>query len=252
MSREPIGNRWNIQEHWGAQRPFPPVWIAGQRRTLIQKPPYKKPPEGGHGAAAYCVPQVQSMLLIAQNLSDGGFGTNYVFRWVLDVGQGGARMSVILDALNTQQVSVAGENIGVDVFCEASDKTPAGLFVAPYHAPNITPVFGVTLADGNVQSGQATYTQGFTVDSVTFVDLVVPSMATGWRVDSDDSSLGNALVANVAYTIQGGPNGVNYSGNKLNQYQGGFLPLPGTASSIRITNNTANLINGVIQWGLDL
>lgn len=242
--RQPL-NADNRPEHWGAQRPFKPVWVAGQLRTVIQKPPYKV--RVGR-ELEYCVPQVQSLLLIASNYTDPA-AANYAFRWKIDVGQGGARMSVILDALNTQQVSVAGENIGVDVYCEAMDQTNVAQLYTP---PDVTANFGVTIADGNVQSGQATYTQGFTVGNASQVDLVVPSMATSWRIDSSDGSVINALVAGVSVLVIGPSIGATYLGNKLDQYQSGFIPLPGNAQKLRIANVSGNTVQGLLVWGLDL
>lgn len=244
--REPLDG-YNREEHWGAQRPFPPAWIAGQLRTVLQKPPYRKTVAG---RPTYCVPQVQSLLLIASGMSSAT-ATNYAFRWKVDVGQGGARMSVILDALNTQQIAVAGENIGVDVFCEPINGTdPAN----PYTPPNVSPVFGVTLADGNVASGQATYTQAFTVGAIGSVDMVVPSMATGWRVDTLDGTTTDALIVGVSYLVVGTGAQALYLGQTLkpSQYSTGFLPLPGNAIKIKIQNATANAVSGVLQWGLDL
>lgn len=255
MGREPLDERYNREEHWGAQRPFKPAWIAGQLRTLIQKPPYKMPPDvdAGRPRATYCVPQSQSLLLIAQNMNDG-VGTNYVFRWKLDVGQGGARMSVVLDALNTQQIAVAGENIGVDVFCEAFDQTNAA---TPYTPSLATPTFGATISDGNVTSGAATYTQGFTVAGVSSIDLPVPSMATGWRVDSTDGTATDALVAGVSYLTVGTGGAVGqglYLGPALKavQYSSSLIPLPGNTFKIKIQNANATAVAGILQWGLDL
>lgn len=248
MGREVLDQQLNRPEHWGSTKSYGKPWADGQVRPVLQKPPYRARVQG---RSEYCVPQVQSLLLIANQKGLASASGNFAFRWVLSVGSGGARAEVKLDMLNTQQISVSGENIAVSLVCEKVDPTqsfdePTGVVIDA----------AVTIADGNVSSGQSTYTQGVTVAPLTSVTLPIPAMATAFRITGRDTALStNPFVAafsakvNTAYVSLIS----EYIGTKLNQYNGDFIPMPGVARSLVLVNSgAANTIECGVQWGLDL
>lgn len=238
MGREAIGHgTHNISEHWGASlQNGRPAWAEGQVRALVQKPPYR------NGKGSYCVPQAQSMLLSFSSTFDGAH-TNFAFRWVVDVGAGGARQRVLLDALNVQQVSVAGENLAVGLLCERADPTVA------FTPPTSVVTAAVTFADGNVTSGGAVYSQKLHLDVGAFAILDIPAMATGFRVIGASGANGPFQ---AAFTMIVGV--ATYDGDKLDQYSGAFLPLSGfdIANGLTMNNATGNALTLGIQWSLDL
>lgn len=249
MTRIPIGpGTPNNEAAWGQSKKMLRPWVEGQVRSLVQKPPARlvvPDPTARNGVAVrHCVPQAQSVLLVALGAADPAAGG--VFRWVVEVGAGGARSTVKLDALNIQQLSVAGENIQVSVVCEKQD--PFGV----YTAPAVDPTFSATLADGNVSSGLATYTQRSRVAPLS-VDLVfpIPAMATSFRVGGPQGTANDPFVAGViAFTA-------SYQIWQLQNLatlhnSSGFIPLNGLAQSLTFRNANAVAVDIVVQWGLDL
>lgn len=245
--RQPL-DQHNIPEHWGGSRVIPNTksWGQNERITVISKPPYRATI---NGRPHYCVPQSQSALMlarIAQNPNDNA--TNWAIRWVLSIGAGGSRADVKIDALNTQQVSVAGEDLRADLLCEQliPDSSIA------WEQPVIGVDASATFADGNVTSGQATYTQKFSIAAAGTFTFDIPPMATGWRVlgNSTVGATSSPFQALVSYISQG-QTVVQLTGDQLSN-KDPFLPLSGLAKGVRISNGTGNTIIGMLQWGLDL
>lgn len=242
--RQPLDEH-NRPEHWGGSRVLRQTTFGeNQRVTVVQKPPYRMQVRGpdGHPHWVLCVPQAQSALLVFSQTFDPGTA-NTVFRFVLSVGAGGQRSEVKIDALNTQQIAVAGENLSVDIMCEKLN--PAGLFVPP----TVDLTASVTFADGNVSSGEATYTQGFSVGAAGTQVLPIPAMATGFRMLGPGTGATSPFTANVTVSVNGAF-AVTMQGNTLSN-KDGFIPLSGIAQSLQIDSAVAN-IQGLIQWGLDL
>lgn len=250
MTRDIQDQQLNRPEHWGATQNLKAPWAENQRKTVLYKPPFRKIVRAGHATAeAYCVPQAQSILLTSQKSADPGSG-NYAFRWVIGIGGGGSKAQVKVDMLNTQQVSVAGENITIEAVCERADPTQT------FDTPNpISIMATATIADGNVSSGQATYTQGFTTAAGATSQIAIPAMATSFRLIGRDEALTtNPFVATtVVKVLTSYPSGINsYVGSKLNQYASDFIPLSGLARRVDVFNGAATIIEYSIQWGLDL
>jgi hypothetical protein len=246
--REILDGKLNIAEHWGGLREIPNSfsWAENARVAVISKPPYRAMFEGH---PVYCVPQVQSALLAVRFIPNpDDSSANYTLRWVITIGAGGTRSEVKIDALNTQQVSLAGENLRVDLLCEKGD--PLRAWDSPF------PKFGVnasaTFADGNVSSSSATYTQNFQVAAGGSWLVPIPPMATGWRVLGNQGSATGPFTAGVLYIVQGF-GGLQISGDLLSN-KDPFYPVGGVQAvkGFRISNPTAGLIQGSIQWGLDL
>jgi hypothetical protein len=245
--RQPL-DQHNIPEHWGGLRVLPvtKVWGENERVTVISKPPYRALV---NGKPRYCVPQAQSTLMLAkvtQNPNDNA--ANWAIRWVLSIGAGGTRADVKIDALNTQQVSVAGEDIRADLLCEKliPDATIA------WENPVVGVNASATFADGNVTSGQATYTQKFNLAAGASFTFEIPPMATGWRVlgNSTAGATSSPFQALMTYITQG-QTVVQMTGDQLTN-KDPFISLSGLAKGFRVTNNTANTVIGMLQWGLDL
>ncbi len=239
--RQVIGthNR-NRPEHWGAGlQNGHPVWAENQLRTVIQKPTYRDP-QTGH----FCVPQAQSMMLSFSSTFDGSH-TNFAFRWVIDIGAGGTRQKVLLDALNIQQVSVAGEDLQVGILCERADPNQI------YTPPSSVVQANVTFADGNVSSQEAIYSQKFALDVGGFVILPLPAMATSFRIIGQEGANG-PFQANFSAIFASGV--AVYTGDKFTPYSGNFIPISGfdQANGLTLNNATGNALTGGIQWGLDL
>lgn len=246
--RELLDGKLNRAEHWGGLRDIPIThnWGENEKITVVSKPPYKALL---NRQPVLCVPQVQSALLIARVIPNpNDASNNYAFRWVLSVGAGGTRSEIKLDALNTQQVSVAGEDLRADLLCERliPDTTIA------WERPQVGVVGGVTFADGNVQSGQATYTQKFNIQGPGSFTFPIPPMATGWRVlgDSTAAAATSPFQVGMIYITQGF-GGAQLTGDQLTN-KDPFVALAGVATGLRVSNTTANLVQGLLQWGLDL
>jgi hypothetical protein len=233
----------NRPEHWGATKTYTAPWADGQERPILNKPPYKAMVRGeGH----YCVPQVQSLLLVSSFILTPTVADNFAFRWVLKVGAGGTQARILLDAVNTQQISVAGENLVIGMLAEkynpnAAFETPIGSWTG-----------SVTIADGNVSSGQATYTQAFRVPALNTVIAQIPAMATSFRLQGRTISVATPFVAGFHIEADSPIVNVTWEGNGFSQYGDAFVPIPGRAQTLSLINTTANDIFPILQWGLDL
>lgn len=255
MSRDGLNARFNTIEQWGNSLVMRAPWRENDVRTLLQHKPVKD------DRGKYCVPQAQSVLLAMGIQYSPVF--NAAFRWQLNVGGGGGARIIKLDALNIQQLSLAAENVDVSVLCENAYVdliTAAGVPIAKpaFTAPAVDLTASCSLADGNVSTSQATYTQQFTVGAGPGVTarFAIPAMATGFRILGNKGSALYPLVATTDVSIDqvGIQFDVVYGGDQLVglSTSGAFLPLPGQAASMRITNGAVGQIAGVVQWSLDL
>jgi hypothetical protein len=252
MTRDALDARFNRPEHWGVTQVLQGPWAENQARTVLYKPPYKRP--GVHGHSEYCVPVSQSILLTSKlALDPANTNANWAMRWVLGIGGGGTRTNIKIDMLNTQQLSVAGENLTVEALCEKADFSAAA---GPFQSPGaLVATTSVTVADGNVSSGQATYTQGFTIFPGATELIAIPPMATSFRIaGSDPTSASSPYSANVIFFVTGrGPTGDAYIGNVLTPPANvPFIPIQGLASLIQVINSRATPITFLVVWGLDL
>jgi hypothetical protein len=255
MSRDGLG-RTNIIEQWGNSQVFQPAWRENDVRMLLQHKPVKDD-RGG-----YCVPQAQSMLLAMSIPYSPVF--NAAFRWQLNVGGGGGSRIVKLDAFNIQQLALAAENIDTAVLCENAYVdlcNGAGVPSAKpaFTPPNVAVTASVSLADGNVGSSAATYTQQFSIPAGigSINKFLIPPMASGFRILGNVGSSAFPLVAanDISIDQVGIQFGVDWTGDLLLPLMnsGAFMPLPGQAASMTIRNGSAgNACSGVIQWSLDL
>jgi hypothetical protein len=246
MSRVIIDGVRNRIEHWGVGTVLTPPWRVNDVRPVVFKPPYRDP-RTGH----YCTPQSQSILLSSNITAGDQTGSNYAFRWQLKVGGGGGSSVVKFDALNTQQISIAGENINIEMVCEQMNVDTKN--VAFDIGPNtIVMAAAASMADGNVSSGQATYTQAFVVQVGVPLIFPIPQMATSFRIIGNDAAANTPFQAGFSVAFGINASSIAFVGTKLSQYSGDFYPLPGGARSARIDNASAVPIQGWIQWGLDL
>jgi hypothetical protein len=205
--------------------------------TIVQKPTYRDERN------RLCVPVAQSILLTFQQTYSAG---NYAFRNRLSVGSGGQRTTVLIDALNTQQVSVAGEDLQVDLLCEKVN--PA----FPFTPPTVDVTATANFADGNVTSGQATYTQSFQINAGQNVTLPKPPMATSFKLMGlPIGAAQTPFVAGLQLSDMGSQAVVGWIGTDFTN-NGPFVQLSGLAQGILLNNGSALGCTGVILWGLDL
>ena len=248
--RDPL-NRWNDPSHWGGaqSKPVTTKWGQNQQLDVLSKPPYRM---GVDGRLVYCVPQSQSVLLkFKQQQNPNDTAVNWAFRWILSVGAGGARADIKFDALNTQQLAVAGEDLRATLICEqAQPDDAANGIVNAWEFPLVGIDASATFADGNVSSNAATYTQLFRIPAGSTQVFAIPQMATGWRIlGTAGGAAGTPFQANMNYIVQGF--GQSITGDLLSN-KDPFLALSGLAKGFRISNTTAALVTGLLQWGLDL
>lgn len=245
--RAPITSYNNLTE-WGQARTFSAPWSDGDTRVLTIKKPYVAP----NGLP--CVPQVQSMLLTIKDFEDDS-AANYAFRWLLNIGAGGNTTNIKLDALRTQQISVAGEQLSVSLLCEKKfpdSILPINPQTVGFNPPNVSPTAAVTIVDGNVGGSNASYTQAFEIPPNNAWEVEIPAMATSFRMTGADGQTSSPFVAGLRiFTNEPGGSSI-FLGNLMNQYSGDFVPLTGDALSMTLENGTANTIRAHIQWGLDL
>lgn len=239
-----LDQQYNRPEHWGATKNYEGPWALNQERIVLIKPPYKAI---GRGKTYYCVPQAQSILLVSSIQDISNPADAFAFRWVLKLGNGGGASRVVMDALNTQQVSVAAENIEVAIMVETASPTPGfggGLPTGTWHGT-------VAISDGNVSSGQATYTSTYVVGPGATRTYPVPAMATSFRLAGTDNNT-SPFVA--AFSIEGLQPLIqtSWKGNGFSKYNGDFVPIPGGTRSVILSNSGLDSIYAVIQWGLDL
>jgi hypothetical protein len=250
-----INQRFNRIEQWGNSLVFQPAWRENDVRTLLQH----KPVRDAHGH--YCVPQSQALLLAMSVPYNPVF--NAAFRWQLNVGGGGGARIVKLDAFNIQQLALAAENVDINVLCENAyvdlcDNAGVPLAKPAFTAPAVAVTASCSLADGNVSSSQASYTQQFSVGAGpgTTSKFFIPPMASGFRILGSVGGAAYPLVATTRISIDqvGIQFGVAYTGDQLVTLStsGDYIPLPGQAASMSITNGAGAAVSGVVQWSLDL
>lgn len=243
MTRQIIDQNTSLIEQWGASRRIVGPWRDGAAQMLLQHKPFKVK---GRAGTHYCVPVAQSMMLSAIPSANAFGGGNYAFRWLLNIGGGGGSQLVKLDAINLQQVSVAAENVDVSLLAEQFE--PGGAFVVP---DDVFVSAAVSFADGNVTSGQATYTQGWRVAGGGTLSLFpVPFMATSLLIVGEDGGVADPFTASVRYQM----GRASYLGNalKAGMYSNTFLEIPGGSNTMFIQNNGVPAATGAFIWGLDL
>lgn len=241
-----LDQKYNRPEHWGSTRSYGGPWVAGQERTVLIKPPYKAVDQRGH--THYCVPQTQSILLVSDIREISNFADSFAFRWVLKLGNGGGSTRVVIDALNTQQIAVAAENIEIAIMVEAASPTPGFGFASPvgiWHG-------AVAISDGNIASGQATYTVTYVVEAgAASVPYPIPEMATSFRLAGAHNNTSPFVpefkIGCLEPLLQ-----VDWLGDGFNPYSADFVPIPGSSHGFALSNSGAETIYAVIQWGLDL
>lgn len=241
--RQQLSGRHSRIEQWGNSAPIVGPWPEKQEKTVLQHKPYKADAGPGGNSFHYCIPRAQSVLLTA-NATRTGVGSNFVFRWLFNVGGGGGSQRILIDALNIQQVSIAAENIDVSILAEKFD--PSQPYVGP---DDVVVTAGASFADGNVSSSRATYTQGFTAPNGLNV-FAVPFMANSFLIEGGDGQADSPFLAGLTYQV----GRAVYKGASLLPalYSSTFLELPGNADILFINNANVATAVGDIQWGLDL
>lgn len=248
-------------ESWGQEKTFKAGTLPQfpQSAVVLTMPPLGE----------WRIPRTQTLIVGVEN-EDVDVTQEYFLRWILKSGAGGARTSVVFDAVGFTRLSVPLEQASLSLAYEpwsSSNDSPDGIVQASAYLGD----FGI----GELDPGP-TYTARFGLTpapnpAVKSSDVVlIPTGASRFRVLGDDPSItvGPATVspfrAEVTYLLKqgnttlaqfvGGRAAVT-DGNSLLSlyYSGGMIPIPAGVTKIVIENSdTSNSVAGLVQFGLDL
>lgn len=228
-------------EQWGTQR----VIQAGEfyENVLI-------PLTTLDGATlARRVPQTQAIVFDAR--IPVGVTGNFVLYWVLEIGAGGGRTILSLDAGGVNQITVPAETVRISIVA----KQPMTIGdPSPFIAPNLAVQLAVFMADGSTSTAAPTYTTQFAIDAAGAATVEAPAGATGFRI-AGSPTVASPYTADTLYTTESADGGqIDYfSGDFLEDIRYATMPFNGQAIKLVIDNGgNASNIAGWIEWELDL
>jgi len=237
---------YDNEDYDGGIQYHPEQW--GQRRIVRAAELQEKQPQvilqndGSKG-----IPHVRTAIL-SVNPSDTPAQANNILRWVIDVGVGGANSRLIIDALGTQQVSLPSSKVTISLMAEKLD------IDSPYVAPDVDYSASAFIAIGNTSTPSAHYTTVATIGASSGDNILIPAGATGWRLGGVNSGANSPFQATVRYDIFTSGFQDQFIGTDLIGLHDseGFIPLPGGARNMSITNGSGGQVQPIITWQLDL
>lgn len=245
QSREPRGAA--KPENWGQEK----VFLLGQVPRLPKTAAVLSLPS----MKEWRVPRVQTVIAAVEN-EDVDVAQQYVLRWKLASGTGGARTTVFFDAVGFTRLALPVEQVtlslGFESYAGGTD-APAGTVKAHAYIGD----FGV----GELDPGP-TYTTYFRAELGGTTTVTLPPGAKRFRVLGDVGSVLNPFLAtNVVQALQGGsvicrwvlaPAAPGDPSLFDMFYSGAFMPVPGGVNRLQISNGGGGPIEGFIQFGIDL
>lgn len=240
----PSTERTTHENHWGQSKVLGPNFLQGQPLIVTFLP-----------TTELATPEVMTVNLGVDFLEP--FGDLNAFRWLLKVGVGGSQKSWLVDALPMQQVSLPAHSIECSLLVEPF---VVGEF---FTDPGVRVRASAFIARGNTGTSSANYTQGFILGAVgdpnASILLPYPSGAVGFRlVGRTPATTANPIFAttiDVNLVSGGGASTLaSYKGLDLLELAlgDGYIPLPGGADALIVSNTAALGASGAIQWELDL
>lgn len=236
-------------EYTGGLQYHPEQW--GQRRIVRAAELQEKQPQvilqndGSMG-----MPHVRTAILTVTP-TDTPAQANNILRWVIDVGVGGANSRLIIDALGTQQISLPSSKVTLSLMSEKLD------IDSDYVLPDVDYSASAFIAIGNTSTPSAHYTTVATIGASSGDNVLIPAGATGWRLGGSDPGANpntSPFTNLVSYVIFTSGFQDAYFGDDLIALHSseGFIPLPGGARNMSITNGNSGVTQPIITWQLDL
>ena len=179
------------------------------------------------------------------------------FRWLLKVGVGGAQRSWKIDALPMQQVSLPCQSLEVSLIAEPFQ------IGATFVDPGVRVRASAFIARGNTSTSSANYTQGFALAAVGNPDASIlipyPAGAVGFRLVgyAPGTVASPIFVAGVDVKLVAGGGAATLAWYQADDLlplfsSDGYIPLPGGADALLVSNTTVLGVSGAVQWELDL
>lgn len=231
------------ENHWGQSKVYGPNWLEGSPNIVTFLP-----------SSELATPEILTVNLGVEFLDP--FTDLNGFRWLLKVGVGGSQRTWKLDALPMQQVSLPAGSVEASIIAEPF--MLGAFFVDPAARVRAS----AFIARGNTSTSAANLTQGFHIAAVGNPDASIlipyPPGAVGFRLTGIGPGGGGLLFVagvDVKLVSSGGAATLAwYTGDELiDLWKGdGYIPLPGGADALLISNTTASGTDGAVQWELDL
>lgn len=234
-------------EQWGQSQLFPAAaFVPGQPLPLLR---LTNPQQG-----AYKPPRVRTLILGIEN--DDNTGQDYILRWRLSVGVGGARTEVDFDATRYSRVSLPFDECAVSLYADpfaGSTDTPANAIQAFAFA-----------ADGYAEQTMPgpIFSEFFDLVGAASANFPLPVGANRFRVIGEHPSGVTPFTVNTFVLTQAGAASVRSLipglgatpgvGDLLGVYGSDrFIPIASGATELEVLNVAGNA-QGFVQFGLDL
>jgi len=245
-------------EQWGQEKVFKKgTFIEGKPQVVLTRDQSLKKLDDP-GAEITGNPQTSTILCGVDNLDSDSF-QDYILRWVLRPGVGGARTEVRFDATRFTRISLPLEAFTLGLLLESLD--PGN----PDFPDGDVTAFAF-VGEGGIGSGDiegAIFTQFFTVPAVSDAEFLIPTGATAWRmIGISSASFGNPFLTSTFVRVQRGISVISDHEGRgtlaadpslLTLFASGqYLPLSGSSTQMHIINGDVSSILGYFQYKLDL
>lgn len=237
-------------EQWGQEKIFKaddPPWVVGQVRSVLTRDTPK----------VFVPPQTSTIIAGIIN-ADSDVVQEYTLRWVLRAGTGGARTEVRFDATGFTRIALPLEAFSLGLVLDPDDPANPDFPAGDVEAFAFVGEGGVGTDEGEGPS----FTQFCHVTAGGDLIVEVPTGATAVRLSGNSGITADPFLTTTQLQIRRGITvlgilpGLGAAAGNPSLWtlfaSGAWLPLPGSATNIKIHNGAVGAIDARLQFKLDL